>query len=323
MRQLKISAQITNRETKSFEKYLTEVSQVGDTITAAEEVELAIIIQTSKDPKAVEKAVKKLCRANLRFVISVSKQYQGQGMPLGEIVNEGNLGMIKAAYKFDHSRGFKFISYAVWWIRQSILQAIAETGRPIRLPLNKITELNKVKKILNSIEQHLGRPATISEIIRAYARNEMVSSFKKQGILLSPTEEEITVAVDSRDWKSLTDLIERQSKRISSLDEFANDEDQSATIGDLMASGGFEELKSELNQADLKIILEGVMNKLPERERYVLTNCFGIGGTEQKSLEEIGFRLELTKERVRQVREKGLRRMRVLDKSGQLTQFMN
>jgi|TARA_R110000851_G_scaffold145114_5_gene284478 RNA polymerase primary sigma factor len=323
MRQLRISAQITNRETKSFEKYLTEVSQVGDIINVAGEVELATIIQNSKDPIAVEKAVKDLCKANLRFVISVAKQYQGQGMPLGEIINEGNLGMLKAAYKFDHSRGFKFISYAVWWIRQSILKAIAETGRPIRLPLNKITELNKVKKALNSIEQNLGRPATISETIRAYAKAELINNFEKQGVLFSPTEEEISIEVDSRNWKPLITLIESQSKRVSSLDDFASNDDQSATIGDLMESGGFDDLKSELNQADLRVVLEEVMGKLPEKERYVLTNCFGIGGTEQKSLEEIGFKLELTKERVRQVRAKGLKRMKQLDKTGQLTQFMD
>ena len=322
MRQLKISAQITNRESLSFEKYLTEVSQIGATITAEEEVELAIIIKTSDDPQAAVNAVQRLCRANLRFVISVSKQYQGQGLPLNELINEGNYGMAKAAYKFDHTRGFKFISYAVWWIRQSILQAIAENGRSIRLPLNKITELNKVKKILSSIEQDFGRPATISEIIRAYAKNEVYSSLKKEGLVRLPTEQEIDVAVGARDWKALTDLIERQSKNVTSLDEFANSEDKSSTIGDLMASNGFEDIKSHQNHEDLKIILSNVMKRLPEREHYVLTSCFGIDGR-QKSLEEIGVELELTKERVRQLREKGLRRIRVIDREGQLSQFID
>lgn len=323
MRQLKISAQITNRETRSFEKYLNEVTQIGDVINATEEVELATIIQTSKDKKEVEKAIQKLCRANLRFVISVAKQYQGQGLPLNELVNEGNLGMLKAASRFDHTRGFKFISYAVWWIRQAILQAIAETGRPIRLPLNKITDLNKTKKIKKMLEQRLGRPATIAEIIRAYAENDLISDFKKSGILRSPTEEEIDQAVDSKDWNSLITLIEKQSNRVTSLDEYANDEDKSATIGDLMASEGFEDLKSNMNQSDLRIILDGIMGKLPEREKYVLTHYFGISGAQQKSLEEIGFDLDLTKERVRQVREKALRRMKVMDKKKQLGQFIS
>jgi len=322
MRQLKISAQITNRETLSFEKYLTEVSQIGDVLSTKEEVELATIIQTSKDKRKVEESVRKLCEGNLRFVISVAKQYQGSGVPLNELVNEGNLGMMKAAYRFDHTRGFKFISYGVWWIRQSILQAIAETGKSIRLPLNKISEVSKVSKIKASLEQGLGREATITEIIYEYAKSDILSSFSKSNTLGDPTEEEISAEVDSRNWKPLMTLIDSQSKRVTSLDDMIGEDERGSTIGDLMASDGLEEFNSGIELSDLRIVLKQFMRRLTERERLVITQYYGINGADPKSLEEIGADLELTRERVRQIREKALRKLKRTDDKSLLSEYM-
>jgi RNA polymerase primary sigma factor len=276
MRQLKISKQITNREHASLDKYLQEVGR-EPLISSDEEVILAQRIREG-DSKALEK----LTKANLRFVISVAKQYQNQGLPLQDLINEGNMGLIRAAEKFDETRGFKFISYAVWWIRQSILQALAEQARIVRLPLNKIGTLNKINKAYSLLEQEHERPPTSEELSEHLEMN--VDDIKKA---LS------------------------HSARHSSIDAPVNDnDDSSASLLDFMSNTDFPSPDSEMLKQSLKREIERSLSTLSQRERCIIRMFYGLDGAMPISLDEIGAKFDLTRERVRQIKEKAIRRLK-------------
>jgi RNA polymerase primary sigma factor len=276
MRQLKISKQITNREHASLDKYLQEVGR-EPLITSDEEVVLAQRIR-----KGDLDALEKLTKANLRFVISVAKQYQNQGLPLQDLINEGNMGLIRAAEKFDETRGFKFISYAVWWIRQSILQALAEQARIVRLPLNKIGTLNKINKAYSLLEQEHERPPTPEELSDYLEMN--VDDIKKA---LS------------------------HAARHSSIDAPINDsDDSSATLVDFMSNGDFPSPDSDMLKQSLKREIERSLSTLSQRERYIIQMFYGLDGSMPLSLDEIGAKFDLTRERVRQIKEKAIRRLK-------------
>ncbi len=273
MRQLKIAKSITNRETASLEKYLQEIGH-EELISVEEEVELAQRIR-KRDRKALEK----LTRANLRFVVSVAKQYQNQGLSLSDLINEGNMGLIKAAEKFDETRGFKFISYAVWWIRQSILQAIAEQSRIVRLPLNQVGSVNKINRILNKFEQEYERHPSIEEIA------------EKTDIPHDKIED--AIKVNGRHVSM--DAPFSDSEENSLLDVLVNDDAPMADKALVM-----ESLRKEIGR---------VLQALNERERNIIEAFFGINQPEM-TLEEIGDKYGLTRERVRQIKEKAIRRLR-------------
>jgi len=269
MRQLKILQSITNREGESLERYLQEISKV-ELITTDEEVELARRIH-----RGSEEALEKLVKANLRFVVSVAKQYQGQGLSLIDLINEGNVGLITAAQKFDETRGFKFISYAVWWIRQSILQSLAEKSRIVRLPLNQINNVSKINRFFNQfIQEHERRPS-IEEIAEALR----IEPEKVNSALLG-------------------------SGRHVSMDAPLS-EDEDSCLLDLLTSRDAPNADSGLVSESLATEVERALNSLPDRERNILRMFFGINGSEL-SLEEIGERMHLSRERVRQIKEKGL-----------------
>ena len=268
MRQLKITKQVTNRETASLDKYLQEIGRV-DLITAEEEVELAQKIKAGDD-----RALDKLTKANLRFVVSVSKQYQNQGLTLPDLINEGNLGLIKAAKRFDETRGFKFISYAVWWIRQSILQALAEQSRIVRLPLNKIGSINKINKAYAVLEQKYERPPTPEEIA------ELVE--------LSLTEVQQSLKNTGRHVSMDAPLIEGED---SNLYDVMGSEDSPNPDAELM----LESLREEIRRA---------LDTLTPREADVVSSYFGLNAGCSMTLEEIGERFDLTRERVRQIENK-------------------
>ena len=273
MRQLKITKSITNRENESLEKYLQEISR-EEMISVEEEVELAQRIR-----KGDHKALERLTRANLRFVVSVAKQYQNQGLSLSDLINEGNVGLIKAAEKFDETRGFKFISYAVWWIRQSILQAIAEQSRIVRLPLNQVGSVNKITRMQNRFEQENERRPSIEEI-----SDETNLPTEKVDEAMSANTRHVSVDAPfaEGDEGSLLDVLVNESSPMADRQLVA------------------ESLQAEIKQA-LRI--------LNERERNVIEAFFGIGGPEL-TLEEIGEKYDLTRERVRQIKEKAIRRLR-------------
>ena len=275
MRQLKITKQVTNRETASLDKYLQEIGRV-DLITAQEEVELAQRIKAGD-----EVALEKLVKANLRFVVSVSKQYQNQGLTLPDLINEGNLGLIKAAQRFDETRGFKFISYAVWWIRQSILQALAEQSRIVRLPLNKIGSINKINKAFSSLEQTYGRPPTVQEIAEE----------------LEITENEVKQSMEN-------------AGRHLSMDAPLKDEDGSSNMYEVMESNSNPKPDRELMNESLRKEIERSLTTLTVREADVVRLYFGLSGAHPMTLEEIGERFDLTRERVRQIKEKAIRRLK-------------
>ncbi len=285
MRQLKISKSITNRESASLDKYLQEISKY-DLISVDEEVELARRIK-----KGDKEAMEKLIRANLRFVVSVAKQYQNQGLSLPDLINEGNLGLIKAAEKFDETRGFKFISYAVWWIRQSIMQAINEQSRIVRLPLNQVSSLTKYKKAIQEFEQKHHRKPTEEELAE----------------LLETTEEKIKKTASA------------SGKAISVDAPFVEDEDN--TLLDVLVNEDAEKADEHLMKESLRIEIERALATLTERERDIIRLSFGIG-TEPISLEEIGDRYGLTRERVRQIREKALKKLRNTSRSKILKAFL-
>ncbi len=286
MRQLKITKSITNRDSQSLDKYLTEISR-EDMINAEQEVELAKRIK-----KGDQRALEKLVRANLRFVVSVSKQYQNQGLTLPDLINEGNLGLIKAAKRFDETRGFKFISYAVWWIRQSILQAIAEQSRIVRLPLNQVGSLNKINKAYAQLEQRYERPPVADELASA----------------LEIPEEKVkdTMSVSGRHVS--VDAPLKEDEDFSLLDLISNNESPSAD-GDLMR----ESLQTEIERS---------LETLTERERDVIRLFFGIGMNHGLTLEEIGDKFDLTRERVRQIKEKAIRRLRQNSRSRLLKMYL-
>ena len=276
MRQLKISKSITNRQTVSLDRYLQEIGRV-DLITAEEEVQLARRI---KDGDTL--ALEKLTKANLRFVVSVSKQYQNQGLSLPDLINEGNLGLIKAAQRFDETRGFKFISYAVWWIRQSILQALAEQTRIVRLPLNKIGTINKVRKTFNDLEQQYERDPQDHEIAELM---------------------DITVA-------EVKNSMRNNSRHVSMDAPISNTED-SSNMYEVMCDEDLADPDKVLINESLSKEIESTLKSLPSREAEVIRMFFGLNGRRQHSLEEIGYYFELTRERVRQIKEKAVRRLKV------------
>ncbi len=287
MRQLKITKQVTNRETISLDKYLHEISKEG-LITADQEVELAQKIKQG-DAKALEK----LTRANLRFVVSVSKQYQNQGLSLPDLINEGNLGLIKAAQRFDETRGFKFISYAVWWIRQSILQALAEQARIVRLPLNKIGSINKINKTFSLLEQEFEREPSADEIAEA---------------LDLPLDE-------------VQESLKSNSRHVS-MDAPLQDEDDSGNMYDLLKNDSPRPDFQLLDQS-LKDEIKRTLDTLTPREADVISLYFGLGMENQSlTLEEIGEKFDLTRERVRQIKEKALRRLKHSSRSALLSKYL-
>ena len=286
MRQLKITKQVTNRETASLDKYLQEIGKV-DLITAEEEVELAQRIREGD-----QIALEKLTKANLRFVVSVAKQYQNQGLSLPDLINEGNLGLIKAAQRFDETRGFKFISYAVWWIRQSILQALAEQSRIVRLPLNKIGSINKINKAYASIEQEEERAPSASEI----------ASF------LDMSEADVKES-------------QRNSGRPVSMDAPLV-EGEDSNLYDVLRSGESPNPDRALLNASLSIEIERALETLTPREADVIRLYFGLESKQALTLEEIGERFDLTRERVRQIKEKAIRRLKHASRSKILKTYL-
>ena len=286
MRQLKITKQVTNRETASLDKYLQEIGKV-DLITADEEVELAQKIKAGD-----QKALEKLTKANLRFVVSVAKQYQNQGLTLPDLINEGNLGLIKAAQRFDETRGFKFISYAVWWIRQSILQALAEQSRIVRLPLNKIGSINKINKMYALLEQSNERPPSAEEIAKELDMtvNDVKESMKNSGRHLS---------MDAP-------LVEGED----------------SNLYDVLRSGESPNPDRELSHESLRTEIERSLETLTPREADVVRLYFGLGDQHPMTLEEIGETFDLTRERVRQIKEKAIRRLKHTSRSKILKTYL-
>lgn len=273
MRQLKITKSITNRESASLDKYLQEIGR-EELITVSEEVELAQRIKNGD-----REALDKLTRANLRFVVSVAKQYQNQGLSLPDLINEGNLGLIRAAQKFDETRGFKFISYAVWWIRQSILQALAEQSRIVRLPLNQVGSLNKISKELSRFEQENERRPSAEELA-----------------------ERLDIPVDK-----ISDTLKVSGRSISVDAPFVEGEDNS--LLDVLPNEDSPSADASLNQESLSKEVDRALRQLYDRERDILKMFFGIGCPEM-TLEEIGEKFDLTRERVRQIKEKAIRRLK-------------
>lgn len=273
MRQLKITKSITNRESASLDKYLQEIGK-EDLITVEEEVELAQRIK-----KGDQEALEKLTKANLRFVVSVAKQYQNQGLSLPDLINEGNLGLIKAAEKFDETRGFKFISYAVWWIRQSILQALAEQSRIVRLPLNQVGSLNKINKAFARFEQENER---------------------------TPSPEELANVLDLPKEK-VSDTLRVSGRHVSVDAPFSDGEDNN--LLDVLVNADSPNADRGLINESLSTEVERALSTLTDRERDIIRYFFGIGCAEM-TLEEIGEKFGLTRERVRQIKEKAIRRLR-------------
>lgn len=285
MRQLKITKSITNRESEALEKYLQEIGK-EELISIEEEVELAAKIR-----KGDQKALERLTKANLRFVVSVAKQYQNQGLSLSDLINEGNLGLIKAAEKFDETRGFKFISYAVWWIRQSILQAIAEQSRIVRLPLNQVGSVNKINRLLNRFEQEYERKPSVEELSER----------------IDLPEDKIDEAININGKHVSVDAPFTDSDENTLLDVLINN-DTPAADKQLF----IESLRQEINKA-----LEG----LNERERNIIEAFFGINQPEM-TLDEIGTKYHLTRERVRQIKEKAIRRLRTTTNNKLLKSYL-
>ncbi len=285
MRQLKITKSITNRESASLDKYLQEIAK-EDLITVEEEVELAQRIR-----KGDQKALEKLTRANLRFVVSVAKQYQNQGLSLPDLINEGNLGLIKAAEKFDETRGFKFISYAVWWIRQSILQALAEQSRIVRLPLNQVGSLNKINKAFSRFEQENER---------------------------RPSPEELADSLDLPAEK-VADTLRVSGRHISVDAPFVEGEDNS--LLDVLVNDDSPIADRTLINESLSTEVERALSTLTERERDIIKLFFGIN-CQEMTLEEIGEKFGLTRERVRQIKEKAIRRLRHSSRSKLLKTYL-
>ena len=286
MRQLKISKSITNRESASLDKYLQEIGH-EELLTTDEEVELAQRIR-----KGDKRALERLTKANLRFVVSVAKQYQNQGLSLPDLINEGNVGLIKAAEKFDETRGFRFISYAVWWIRQSILQAIAEQSRLVRLPLNQVGSVNKIARELNRFEQEHER---------------------------KPSVDEIAERVDLPEDK-IADAMKANSRHVSMDAPIADGEDSSMI--DFLAGGDSSNTDRELAIESLKAEVSRILKLLSDKEQKVVRAFFGIDGSPEMTLDEIGEKYYLTRERVRQIKEKALRRLRFNTKNKLLKSYL-
>jgi RNA polymerase primary sigma factor len=286
MRQLKITKSITNRESRSLDKYLQEIGK-EELITAEEEVNLARLIKQGD-----QVALEKLTRANLRFVVSVAKQYQNQGLTLPDLINEGNLGLIKAAQRFDETRGFKFISYAVWWIRQSILQAIAEHSRIVRLPLNQVGSLNKLNKAFSKLEQEFER---------------------------EPTEEELASILDLPEDK-VKDSISISGRHISMDAPLISGEE--STLYDVMENRDSPKADRALIMESLQQEIERTLDTLSEREKEIIKLYFGIGMNHGLTIDEIGEKFDLTRERVRQIKEKAIRRLKHTSRSKILKTYL-
>lgn len=286
MRQLKISKQITNRESESLDRYLQEIGKV-ELITADQEVVLAKRIKEGD-----QVALERLTKANLRFVVSVAKQYQNQGLTLGDLINEGNLGLIKAAQRFDETRGFKFISYAVWWIRQSILQALAEQSRIVRLPLNRVGALNKITKTFSELEQTFEREPSPSEMA-----------------------EVLNISVEE-----VMDTMKVSGRHISMDAPFTSGEESS--LLDVLEDEGEVTPDNELIMDSLIREVQRVLSTLTTREADVVALYFGLNGQNALTLEEIGEKFDLTRERVRQIKEKAIRRLRHTSRSKSLKTYL-
>ena len=286
MRQLKITKSITNRESASLDKYLQEIGR-EELITAEEEVILAVKIRAGD-----QVALEKLTKSNLRFVVSVAKQYQNQGLSLPDLINEGNLGLIKAAKRFDETRGFKFISYAVWWIRQSILQALAEQSRIVRLPLNQVGSLNKINKAYSRLEQQFER---------------------------EPSTEELSEILELPQDK-VADTMRVSGRHVSMDAPFVNGEENS--LLDVLVNHDSPRADNELMNESLQREIERSLSTLTERERDVVRLFFGIGINHGLTLEEIGAKFDLTRERVRQIKEKAIRRLRHNSRSKLLKTYL-
>ncbi len=287
MRQLKITNQITNRNSDSLEKYLYEIGKI-DLLSSEEEVELAKKIRNGD-----QAALDRLTRANLRFVVSVAKQYQNQGLSLADLINEGNLGLIKAAQRFDETKGFKFISYAVWWIRQSIMQAIVEQSRLVRLPLNKVGSFNRYHRTAAQLEQELGREATQDEVAVA------------MGITVEDLRE-----------------ILKNNIRYLSVDAPIGGEDEEGTMLDLIKSGEDNEPDFELMDVSLRQHIKEALSVISEREALIISCYYGLNGETPFTLEEIGSKFDLTRERVRQIKERAIRRLRRATASKELRNYL-
>ncbi len=288
MRQLKIAKQVTNRETASLDKYLQEIGRV-DLITADEEVELARRIRAG-DRAALER----LTKANLRFVVSVSKQYQNQGLALPDLINEGNLGLIKAAERFDETRGFKFISYAVWWIRQSILQALAEQARIVRLPLNKIGNINKINRAFSELEQKYERP---------------------------PSAEELAEFLDCS-TDEVKQSLAQNGRHVSMDAPLVEGDESSSNMYDVLSGEGMPSPENNLTIESLRSDIKRSLLSLTPRESEVVSMFYGLDGRPPMSLEEIGDRFDLTRERVRQIKEKAIRRLKHTSKNKILKSYL-
>lgn len=288
MRQLKISKSITNREAASLDKYLQEIGRV-DLVSIDEEIELARRIRQGD-----QEALDKLTKANLRFVISVSKQYQNQGLTVQDLINEGNLGLIKAAQRFDETRGFKFISYAVWWIRQSILQALAEQARVVRLPLNKIATINKINRAFSELEQRFERPPTHEELADALEMNveDIRQSYANSG------------------------------RHVSMDAPLKDDDESSSSMLDVMENTELNTPDTALMKESLQKEIERSLSTLTMREGDIIRLYFGLNNRPPMTLEEIGMYFDLTRERVRQIKEKGIRRMKHNSRSKLLKSYL-
>lgn len=287
MRQLKITKQVTNRDAASLDKYLHEIGKV-DLITSEEEVELARRIKEGD-----EKALNKLVKANLRFVVSVAKQYQNQGLSLPDLINEGNLGLIRAAQRFDETRGFKFISYAVWWIRQSILQSLAEQSRIVRLPLNKIGSLNKINRALNKLEQDFER---------------------------EPTAEEVATELDISP-KEVKEAL-RNNIRQTSMDAPLQNDDESSNMYEVMSNDDIPGPDAELMRNSLRNEIDRALGTLTPREANIIKLYYGLSGKPPFTLEEIGQEFDLTRERVRQIKEKAIRQLKARTRNQVLKKYL-
>ncbi len=297
MRQLKISKQITNRESQSLDRYLQEIGKF-ELLTAQEEIELTRRIKKgegkpvdSKEYRQARRALEKLIKANLRFVVSVAKQYQNQGLSLGDLINEGNLGLIKAAKRFDETRGFKFISYAVWWIRQSILQALAEQSRIVRLPLNRVGTLNKIGKAFSQLEQEYERDPSTDELANLLDMNS----------------------------NEINDTLKIAGRHISVDAPFAQGDDN--RLLDVLQNDTHKPDQGLLKES-LQLEVERSLSALSPREADVIRSYFGIGMENPLTLEEIGERFKLTRERVRQIKEKAIRRLRHSPYSNVLKEYI-
>ena len=286
MRQLKITHSITNRDIKSLDKYLQDICS-EELLTPEQEVQLAQRIKQGD-----QAALERLTKANLRFVVSVAKQYQNQGLSLSDLINEGNVGLIKAAKRFDETRGFKFISYAVWWIRQSILQAIAENSRIVRLPSNQLGALNKLKKEISKLEQQLERP---------------------------PSEEELAEMLDIPEDK-IKAIMGISGRHVSIDAPLASDED--VNFVDVLPNEDTPPTDDKLMQESLSQEIERCLSTLTEIEREVIRMYFGIGQPHPLSLDEIAMKFNLTRERVRQIKEKGIKRLKTSSKSKHLKAYL-